>query len=93
MCTVECRWSGSLVIFTPKLTVSFVGTPAQRFLHAEHRIASLGGSHLRVPVPSLAAEAWPRQRTADLLRFAIQALERHIDRRLTSAIALNRLGA
>jgi DNA repair protein RecO (recombination protein O) len=54
---------------------------------------ALAARILRVPVPSLAAEAWPRQRTADLLRFAIQALERHIDRRLTSAIALNRLGA
>jgi DNA repair protein RecO (recombination protein O) len=47
---------------------------------------------LRVAAPALAAEAWPRQRGADLRRFAIQALERHIDRRLTSAIALGRLG-
>ncbi len=54
---------------------------------------ALAARILHVPVPSLAAEAWPRQRAADLRRFAIQALERHIDRRLTSAIALNRLGA
>jgi DNA repair protein RecO (recombination protein O) len=47
----------------------------------------------RSSVPSLASEPWPRQRAADLRRFAVQALERHIDRRLTSAIALNRLGA
>jgi len=54
---------------------------------------ALAARILRVSVPALSAEAWPRQRGADLRRFAIQALERHIDRRLTSAIALNRLGA
>lgn len=53
---------------------------------------ALAARILRVSVPALAAEAWPRQRAADLRRFAIQALERHIDRRLISAIALNRLG-
>jgi DNA repair protein RecO (recombination protein O) len=53
---------------------------------------ALAARILRVPVPALAADAWPRQRAADLRRFAIQALERHIDRRLTSAIALHRLG-
>jgi DNA repair protein RecO (recombination protein O) len=48
---------------------------------------------LRVPASALAADSWPRQRAADLRRFGIQALERHIDRRLRSATALNRLGA
>jgi DNA repair protein RecO (recombination protein O) len=47
----------------------------------------------RSPVPALAAEPWPRQRAADLRRYATQALERHIDRRLRSAMALNRIGA
>jgi DNA repair protein RecO (recombination protein O) len=54
---------------------------------------ALSARILRSSVPALAPEAWPRQRAADLRRFAIQALERHVDRRLTSAIALNRLGA
>ncbi len=54
---------------------------------------ALAARILRVSAPALASEAWPRQRAADLRRFAIQALERHIDRRLKSAIALNRLGA
>lgn len=53
---------------------------------------ALAARILRVPVPALAADAWPRQRAADLRRFTIQALERHIDRRITSAIALHRLG-
>jgi DNA repair protein RecO (recombination protein O) len=54
---------------------------------------ALAARILRVPVPALAAEAWPRQRATDLRRFTIQALERHVDRRLTSVIALNRLGS
>jgi len=45
----------------------------------------------RSPVPALAAEPWPRKRAADLRRFGIQALERHIDRRLATAFTLNRL--
>jgi DNA repair protein RecO (recombination protein O) len=52
---------------------------------------SLAVRIFRSPVPRLAAEPWPRSRAADLRRFGIQALERHIDRRLTSAAALNRL--
>jgi DNA repair protein RecO (recombination protein O) len=54
---------------------------------------ALAARIFRLSVAALAAEPWPRQRAADLRRFAIQALERHIDRRLTSAIALNRLSA
>lgn len=46
-----------------------------------------------LPASALAGDAWPRHRAADLRRFSIQALERHIDRRLLSAMALNRLGA
>jgi DNA repair protein RecO (recombination protein O) len=52
---------------------------------------ALAARIFRSPVPALAAEEWPRNRAADLRRFGIQALERHIDRRLTSAFALSRL--
>jgi len=54
---------------------------------------ALAARIVRSPVPALAGEPWPRQRAADLRRFTIQALERHIDRRLLSALALRRLGA
>jgi DNA repair protein RecO (recombination protein O) len=47
----------------------------------------------RSPVSAFSTERWPRNRGADLRRFGIQALERHIDRRLSSAKALNRLGS
>jgi len=46
----------------------------------------------RSPASAFAAESWPRSRGADLRRFAIQSLERHLERRLTTAAALARLG-
>ena len=47
---------------------------------------------LRAPVSTFAAEPWPRRRAQDLRRFTLQALERHLERRLRSAEALGRLG-
>jgi DNA repair protein RecO (recombination protein O) len=48
---------------------------------------------LRAPVAAFAAEPWPRRRAQDLRRFTLQALERHLERKLRSAEALARLGA
>jgi DNA repair protein RecO (recombination protein O) len=48
---------------------------------------------LRAPASAFAAETWPRRRAQDLRRFTLQALERHLERRLRSAEALARLGA
>jgi DNA repair protein RecO (recombination protein O) len=50
---------------------------AQRMLHS--------------PVASLAPEPWTRRRALDLRRFTLQALERHLERRLRTAEALARL--
>jgi len=47
---------------------------------------------LRAPLASFAAEPWPRRRGQDLRRFTLQALERHLERKLRSAEALARLG-
>ena len=44
----------------------------------------------RGTVKGLAAEEWPRARAADLRRFAVETLERHLERRLASAWALAR---
>ena len=46
----------------------------------------------RSPASVFAAESWPRNRGVDLRRFAIQSLERHLERKLTTAAALSRLG-
>jgi DNA repair protein RecO (recombination protein O) len=42
----------------------------------------------RTPLPELAAEDWPAERSADLRAFAIGTLERHLERRLRSAAPL-----
>ena len=47
---------------------------------------------LRAPVSAFAAEPWPRRRAQDLRRFTVQSLERHLERKLRTAEALNRLG-
>ncbi len=44
----------------------------------------------RGTVKGLAEEAWPKERAADLRRFAVEMLERHLERRLVSARALGR---
>jgi DNA repair protein RecO (recombination protein O) len=46
---------------------------------------------LRAPASAFAAEPWPRRRAQDLRRFTLQALERHLERRLRTAEALWRL--
>ena len=46
----------------------------------------------RSPASAFAAESWPRNRGADLRRFAIQSLERHLERKLRTAAAVSRLG-
>ncbi len=47
---------------------------------------------LRAPVSAFAGESWPRRRGTDLRRFALQSLERHLERKLKTAEALGRLG-
>ena len=57
--------------------------------------ASLSGADriFRNSIAVLAAEDWPRARAADLRRFTLQSLERHLERKLHSAAALARLGS
>jgi DNA repair protein RecO (recombination protein O) len=47
---------------------------------------------LRAPASAFADEIWPRRRAADLRRFTLQSIERHLERKLRSAEALARLG-
>jgi DNA repair protein RecO (recombination protein O) len=53
--------------------------------------AALAERIFRTPLGVLAAEEFPRARAADLRRFSIELLERHLERRLASARALARL--
>ena len=45
------------------------------------------------PVAAFAKEEWPAARAADLRRFALQALERHLERKLHSVAVLTKMGA
>jgi len=47
---------------------------------------------LRAPATAFAGEAWPRRRGQDLRQFTVQALERHMERKLRTAEALARWG-
>jgi DNA repair protein RecO (recombination protein O) len=48
------------------------------------------GRVFREPVKELAVEEWPRMRASDLRQFAVELLERHLERRLRAAAALER---
>jgi DNA repair protein RecO (recombination protein O) len=53
--------------------------------------AALAERIFRTPLSGLSSEEFPRSRAADLRRFALDLLERHLERRLASARTLNRL--
>jgi DNA repair protein RecO (recombination protein O) len=65
--------------------------PAGRMITADSLL--LARRIFQSPIAALADEPWPANRAADLRRFAVQALERHLERRLRSAAALAKLGA
>ena len=46
---------------------------------------------LRAPAAAFAGEAWPRRRAQDLRRFAVETIERHLERRLRTWQVLDRL--
>jgi DNA repair protein RecO (recombination protein O) len=52
----------------------------------------LASQIFHAPAGALQDEPWPRERARDLRRFSVQTLERHLERRLTSAAALVKLG-
>ena len=47
---------------------------------------------LKSPAGAFAGEPWPRRRASDLRRFSLQALERHLEKKLRTGEALARLG-
>jgi DNA repair protein RecO (recombination protein O) len=58
-------------------------------LTAESRTAAL--RMFRTPLESLASEPWSQKQGADLRRYLVQILERHIDKKLVTAVMLNKL--
>lgn len=73
------------------------GLTCARHKHAASRRLSseslaLARRIFQSPIAALAQDDWPASRAADLRRFTAQALERHLERRLRSAAALQKLG-
>ena len=63
--------------------------PASRNLSAES--LAVARRIFQSPLAALASGSWPPARAADLRRFTVQSLERHLERRLHSAAALAKL--
>ncbi len=57
-------------------------------LSPESRV--LAGQVFRAPVDALLGEPWPKAQGADLRRFAIQILQRHIEKKLVTASMLQK---
>jgi len=51
----------------------------------------LAAQMFRVPVDALKGCEWPKSRAADLRKFAVQIMERHLDKKLVTAATLDRI--
>ena len=58
-------------------------------LTAESRAMAM--QMFRQPLESLAAEPWKKLQAADLRRYLVQIVERHIEKKLVTAVMLNKL--
>lgn len=62
---------------------------ASQEMSAESR--GLAAEIFRRPLDSMAGAVWPKQRAADLRKYLVQLLERHIEKKLVTASMLERL--
>jgi DNA repair protein RecO (recombination protein O) len=53
----------------------------------------LADQMFRAPVDSFAASPWPKAQAADLRKFLLQTLQRHIEKKLVTAAMLERIGS
>jgi DNA repair protein RecO (recombination protein O) len=54
---------------------------------------TLAAQMLRAPVESFVGKPWPKSQCADLRKFLIQILERHIEKRLVTPAMLEKVGS
>jgi len=59
-------------------------------ISAESR--ALAGQMFRAPLESLTGQPWPKAQAADLRKFLLQALQRHIEKKLVTAGMLEKIG-
>src|ERR1700758_256970 len=53
----------------------------------------LAAKMFRAPVENFADQPWPKSHAADLRKFLIQILQRHIEKKLVTAVMLEKIGA
>jgi len=91
VCGDELNGSGR-VFFHP-LADGLMCAEHKRLASSEMSLPSrqLAAEMFRSPVDAFAAEPWKRQRGADLRKFLAQCIERHIEGKLVTSIALAKL--
>jgi DNA repair protein RecO (recombination protein O) len=52
---------------------------------------TLAKEMFRAPVEAFTQPPWPRARAADLRKFLVQRVERHIEKKLVTAVMLNKI--
>ena len=55
------------------------------------RVADAGRADVSAPVESFAGADWPKRKAADLRKFLMQILERHIEKKLVTAGMLEKI--
>jgi DNA repair protein RecO (recombination protein O) len=80
--------------FFHALADGLVCTDDKRLASSEMTAESraLAGQMFRAPLESFARQPWPRERAADLRKFLMQALQRHIEKKLVTAGMLEKGG-
>lgn len=53
---------------------------------------ALAAQMFRAPMESFARKPWPKAQAADLRKFLLQSLERHVEKKMQTAAMLDRLG-
>jgi DNA repair protein RecO (recombination protein O) len=51
----------------------------------------LAGEMFRAPIENFATLTWPKAKAADLRKFLVQILERHLEKKLVTAGMLERI--
>jgi len=75
------------------LADGLVCTADKRIASSEMSLESrqLAAQIFRTPVEKMADEPWPQQKGADLRKFLMQIIDRHLDRRLKTSASLERI--
>jgi DNA repair protein RecO (recombination protein O) len=90
-CGAELNGSGR--VFFHALADGLMCATHKRLASSEMSLASrqMAAEMFRAPVDAFGTEPWKRQRGADLRKFLAQCIERHIEGKLVTSIALAKL--